>query len=424
MLLHHCAQYVKGVRQLVKGKTLAPRRGCRCAKRSHVRSKEDLVVSLLFGWSHAGLPPLFKCPWRLTVAIRAPAGSARSMTDPLALPVPAPSGSGLEAAQAVRAGQTLGDGRKVSPSDIQLVQNLIERCLQAYMPKLEVVKTLQEQYNIEPRFTTLVWQQLERENPEFFWAYYLRLKLKDQIVLFNHLLVQQHQMVQKLQQRFIPPMVPRPAAEFSGVSPFGTVQMPTNQHLQAGAQTQRQPGAVVQANGLCSHSSLPGRLAPSPDGVVACSEPAQQGPLANPLMGSGLVPVSSPTPPAPSALPGMDLQGMYGMGPLALSSPLDLEFNSNLLPTCSSPDLALPGTTADFMLSERGMPGIGTGSANDLQGMAQAFSYPDLASLDIQVPPYMNTEGDGLTGAIMSDLPRISSLSDMTPLDLEALDRS
>ena len=48
--------------------------------------------------------------------------------------------------------------RKVSTSDIQLVQNLIERCLQMYLSQREVVATLHSQAKIEPGFTGLVWQ--------------------------------------------------------------------------------------------------------------------------------------------------------------------------------------------------------------------------------------------------------------------------
>ena len=40
----------------------------------------------------------------------------------------------------------------------------------------------------------LVWQKLEEENPEFFKAYYVKLKLIDQINTFNHLLEQQYHM--------------------------------------------------------------------------------------------------------------------------------------------------------------------------------------------------------------------------------------
>jgi len=84
--------------------------------------------------------------------------------------------------------------RKISGNDIQLVQNLIERCLQLYMDMGEVVKTLQTQAGIEPGFTSLVWQKLEEQNPEFFTAYKMRLRLQDQIRTFNQLLEQHMQM--------------------------------------------------------------------------------------------------------------------------------------------------------------------------------------------------------------------------------------
>lgn len=87
------------------------------------------------------------------------------------------------------------DNKKVSREDIELVQNLIERCLQLYMNKGEVVRTLSTRARIEPGFTTLVWQKLEEENSEFFRAYYIRLKLKRQIILFNHLLQHQYNLM-------------------------------------------------------------------------------------------------------------------------------------------------------------------------------------------------------------------------------------
>ncbi|XP_074581273.1 uncharacterized protein LOC141837800 isoform X2 [Curcuma longa] len=90
-----------------------------------------------------------------------------------------------------------GEVRKVSRRDIQLVQNLIERCLQLYMNQKEVVDTLSLQAKIEPSFTELVWQKLEEENQEFFKAYHLRLILKNQIVVFNNLLEKQVELMQK-----------------------------------------------------------------------------------------------------------------------------------------------------------------------------------------------------------------------------------
>ena len=65
-------------------------------------------------------------------------------------------------------------------------------------------------------------QKLEEQNPQFFQAYYTRLKLKDQIVLFNHLLDQQVSIVQRYQWNRIPPQV-------TGVSTLASQQpgMPT-----------------------------------------------------------------------------------------------------------------------------------------------------------------------------------------------------
>ncbi|KAE9621666.1 putative angiotensin-converting enzyme 2 [Lupinus albus] len=88
-----------------------------------------------------------------------------------------------------------GPVKWVSRQDIQLVQNLIQRCLQLYMSQAEVVETLLNQAKIEPGFTEVVWQKLEEENQEFFRAYYLRLTVKQQIQEFNSLLEQQVQLM-------------------------------------------------------------------------------------------------------------------------------------------------------------------------------------------------------------------------------------
>jgi len=42
-----------------------------------------------------------------------------------------------------------------------------------------------------------VWQKLEQQNPEFFKAYNIRLRIKEQITAFNYLVSQQVQLVQK-----------------------------------------------------------------------------------------------------------------------------------------------------------------------------------------------------------------------------------
>ncbi|XP_042065834.1 uncharacterized protein LOC121809331 isoform X1 [Salvia splendens] len=113
------------------------------------------------------------------------------------------------------------DNRKVSRGDIELVQNLIERCLQLYMNKDEVVKTLVNRAKIDPAFTTLVWQKLEEENADFFRAYYIRLKLKKQIILFNNLLEHQYH----LMKYPVPPKVPL-APMHNGIHPMPANNLP------------------------------------------------------------------------------------------------------------------------------------------------------------------------------------------------------
>ncbi|XP_071720529.1 uncharacterized protein [Rutidosis leptorrhynchoides] len=103
-----------------------------------------------------------------------------------------------------------GDVKKVSHQDLQLVQHLIERCLQLYMTQKEVVQTLQQQAKIEPSFTELVLQKLEEENQEFFKAYHLRLILKDQIIRFNNLLKMQAELMRQISLPTAGVSVPNP----------------------------------------------------------------------------------------------------------------------------------------------------------------------------------------------------------------------
>ncbi|CAN0522041.1 unnamed protein product, partial [Ectocarpus sp. 8 AP-2014] len=83
------------------------------------------------------------------------------------------------------------DDSNVSWNDIKSVQNLIERCLQKFMTQTEIIAALQVEANVDPSFTCLVWQKLEQQNPEFFFSYHARLKMRDQIVAFNYLVDQQ-----------------------------------------------------------------------------------------------------------------------------------------------------------------------------------------------------------------------------------------
>ncbi|KAL0547760.1 hypothetical protein IC582_012185 [Cucumis melo] len=113
------------------------------------------------------------------------------------------------------------DGKKVSHQDIEFVQNLIERCLQLYMNRDEVVKTLLNRARIDPGFTSLVWQKLEEENADFFRAYYIRLKLKKQILLFNHLLEHQY----RLMNYSMPPKVSLAPMQ-NGIHPISVNNLP------------------------------------------------------------------------------------------------------------------------------------------------------------------------------------------------------
>jgi uncharacterized protein (TIGR01589 family) len=114
-------------------------------------------------------------------------------------------------------------GKPISADDIQMVQNLIERCLQLYLTKDEVITVLREQATIDPEFTQLIWNKLEEQNPDFFKCYYTRLKLKAQIVMFNHLLEQQIQVVQKMQQGWLGN---QGSATASGIPLFQSGQTP------------------------------------------------------------------------------------------------------------------------------------------------------------------------------------------------------
>ncbi|KAF5731238.1 hypothetical protein HS088_TW19G00844 [Tripterygium wilfordii] len=86
--------------------------------------------------------------------------------------------------------------RRVPLAEIELVKNLIERCLQLYMNRDEIINTLQCRAKIEPGVTSGVLAYLEEKNPNFFEAYHVRLKLKRQIIVFNQLLEHQYQLME------------------------------------------------------------------------------------------------------------------------------------------------------------------------------------------------------------------------------------
>jgi uncharacterized protein (TIGR01589 family) len=59
----------------------------------------------------------------------------------------------------------------LSRAYLLMVQSLIERCLLLNMSREECACTLQKQACVDAVITCTVWQELERENPDFFRSY-------------------------------------------------------------------------------------------------------------------------------------------------------------------------------------------------------------------------------------------------------------
>ncbi|XP_034203837.1 uncharacterized protein LOC117618361 [Prunus dulcis] len=58
-----------------------------------------------------------------------------------------------------------------SATYIHLVHHLIETCLIFHMTKEECMEALSKDANIKPVITSTVWNELAKENKEFFEAY-------------------------------------------------------------------------------------------------------------------------------------------------------------------------------------------------------------------------------------------------------------
>ncbi|KAL8138467.1 hypothetical protein V2J09_004468 [Rumex salicifolius] len=266
------------------------------------------------------------------------------------------------------------DGRKVSREDIELVQNLIERCLQLYMNREEVVKTLLNRARIDPGFTTLVWQKLEEENADFFRAYYIRLKLKKQIILFNHLLEYQCHVMKYP----APPKVPLAPIQ-NGIHSMPVNNMPMGYPVlqpppmpAAGQPHLDSMGHGISSCHVVNGVPAPGSFQPirmnSGNDMVMETSSAEAIPAIPPS--SGMTPMSempiSPTsvassghfPFTPSEIPGMGVD----------TSALDTAFQSDV---ASSVGLQLP-------------PDVGAGNSRDnLRSLAQIpwnFSLSDLTA--------------------------------------------
>ncbi|KAI4351113.1 hypothetical protein L6164_005498 [Bauhinia variegata] len=65
----------------------------------------------------------------------------------------------------------MSDPSSSSASYIHMVQHLIEKCLIFRMTKEECMEALSKHANIKPVITSTVWNELAKENKEFFEAY-------------------------------------------------------------------------------------------------------------------------------------------------------------------------------------------------------------------------------------------------------------
>lgn len=70
-------------------------------------------------------------------------------------------------------------GHEVSYSDVLMVQHLIEWCILLCMERDQCVRSLAKYARVKPVITITVWNELEKNNPDFF-AEYARNKARRQ----------------------------------------------------------------------------------------------------------------------------------------------------------------------------------------------------------------------------------------------------
>ncbi|XP_020877168.1 uncharacterized protein LOC9310688 [Arabidopsis lyrata subsp. lyrata] len=74
---------------------------------------------------------------------------------------------------------------------IDFIKNIIETCIQKYMSLEETVTYMEDNHKISHHLTKPIWEQLQKESPEFFNKYHLKRELARQITMFNSLLGKQ-----------------------------------------------------------------------------------------------------------------------------------------------------------------------------------------------------------------------------------------
>ncbi|KAG7025325.1 hypothetical protein SDJN02_11820, partial [Cucurbita argyrosperma subsp. argyrosperma] len=104
------------------------------------------------------------------------------------------------------------------------------------------------------------WQKLEEENADFFRAYYIRLKLRKQILLFNHLLEHQYH----LMKYNMPPKVPLAPIQ-NGIHPMPDNNLPMGYPVfqQSMAPVPGRPHIDTMGNGISSCHIVNGVPAPT-----------------------------------------------------------------------------------------------------------------------------------------------------------------
>ena len=150
-------------------------------------------------------------------------------------------------------GPKLGEVGGITEKEIQLVQDLIETYLRKYVSQQEVAQLLEQHEHVAPKLTELVWLKLEEENAKFFQAYYTRLKLKDQVVLFNHLLEQQVMALQRMPWAAGPPGGSRALLRVVWLSHFPLAL--AHAARDTGVPLAPRPG--LQGPGMALHPGLP-----------------------------------------------------------------------------------------------------------------------------------------------------------------------
>ncbi|KAI5081675.1 hypothetical protein GOP47_0001418 [Adiantum capillus-veneris] len=65
-------------------------------------------------------------------------------------------------------------GDTISPAYIHTVQHLIEKCMLFKLDQEECITALEKHAKVKPVVTRIVWNELEKANPDFFIAYNLQ----------------------------------------------------------------------------------------------------------------------------------------------------------------------------------------------------------------------------------------------------------